>query len=94
MLVTFPLPQENHDKVILIQPEVRKRRKTDRRDAAALSELLRVNRTHFLQGKPIRGLRQVDIASTSDQETRWLTRLIDTSILANDDLPLGGAHWE
>jgi transposase len=62
-------------KVILIQPDVRKRRKTDRRDAAALSELLWVNRTRFLQGKPIRGLRQVDIASTSDQETRRLTML-------------------
>ena len=33
--------------VILIQPEERKRRKTDRRDAAALSELLWVNRDSF-----------------------------------------------
>lgn len=62
-------------KVILIQPEERKRRKTDRRDAAALSELLWVNRNRFLQGKPVRGLRQVDIASTADQETRRLTML-------------------
>lgn len=62
-------------KVILIQPEERKRRKTDRRDAAALSEVLWVNRTRFLQGKPVRGLRQVDIASTADQETRRLTTL-------------------
>ncbi len=31
-------------KVILVQPEERKRCKTDRRDAAALSELLWVNR--------------------------------------------------
>jgi transposase len=61
--------------VILIQPEERKRRKTDRRDAAALSEVLWVNRTRFLQGKPVRGLRQVDIASTADQETRRLTTL-------------------
>ncbi|MBV08232.1 hypothetical protein [Rubinisphaera sp.] len=35
-------------KVILIQPEERKRCKTDRRDAAALSELLWVNRGRFL----------------------------------------------
>ncbi|MGI9457682.1 MAG: IS110 family transposase, partial [Aeoliella sp.] len=62
-------------KVILIQPEERKRRKTDRRDAAALSELLWVNRTRFLQGKPIRGLRQVNIASSTDQGTRRLTML-------------------
>jgi hypothetical protein len=62
-------------KVILIQPDDRKKRKTDRRDAAALSELLWVNRNRLLQGKPVRGLRQVDIASTSDQENRRLTTL-------------------
>ena len=50
-------------KVILIQPDDRKKRKTDRRDAAALSELLWVNRNRLLHGKPVRGLRQVDIAS-------------------------------
>jgi transposase len=62
-------------KVILIQPDDRKKRKTDRRDAAALSELLWVNRDRLLQGKPVRGLRQVDIASSTDQENRRLTTL-------------------
>ena len=62
-------------KVILIQPDQRKRQKTDRRDAAALSELLWANRDRFLHGKPVRGLRQIDIASTADQETRRLTML-------------------
>jgi transposase len=62
-------------KVILIQPEERKLRKTDRRDAAALSELLWVNRDRLLQGKPVRGLRQVDIACNTDQENRRLTTL-------------------
>ena len=62
-------------KVILIQPEERKKRKTDRRDAAALSELLWVNRDRFLAGKPVRGLRQVDIAGQTDQENRRLTTL-------------------
>ena len=61
--------------VILIQPEERKKRKTDRRDAAALSELLWVNRGRFLAGKPVRGLRQVDIACTTDQENQRLTTL-------------------
>jgi len=37
-------------KVILIQPEDRKKCKTDSRDAAALSELLWVNRDRLLQG--------------------------------------------
>jgi transposase len=62
-------------KVILIQPEDRKKCKTDRRDAGALSELLWANRDHLLHGKPVRGLRQVDIASTTDQENRRLTML-------------------
>ena len=62
-------------KVILIQPEERKLRKTDRRDAAALSELLWVNRDRLLQDKPVRGLRQVDIARSTDQENRRLTTL-------------------
>jgi transposase len=62
-------------KVILIQPEDRKQCKTDRRDAATLSELLWVNRERLLQGKPVRGLRQVDIASSTDQENRRLTTL-------------------
>jgi transposase len=62
-------------KVILIQPEERTKRKTDRRDAAALSELLWVNRDRLLRGQPVRGLRQVDIASTTDQENRRLTTL-------------------
>jgi len=62
-------------KVILIQPEDRKKCKTDRRDAAALSELLWANRDRLLQGKPVRCLRQVDIASSTDQENRRLTTL-------------------
>jgi transposase len=62
-------------RVILIQPDDRKKCKTDRRDAAALSELLWANRERLLQGKPVRGLRQVEIASGTDQENRRLTTL-------------------
>jgi transposase len=62
-------------KVILIQPNDRKKCKTDRRDAAALSELLWVNRDRLLHGKKVRGLCQVDIASTTDHENRRLTTL-------------------
>src|SRR6516225_142370 len=70
------LLQDYHcHKVVLIQPEDRKRCKTDRRDAAALSELLWVNRDRLLQGKPVRGLRQVDIARSTDHENRRLTTL-------------------
>jgi transposase len=37
------------------------------------TELLWINRDRLLHGKPVRGLRQVDIASTTDQENRRLT---------------------
>src|SRR5262245_43519698 len=57
-------------KVILIQPDDRKKCKTDRRAAAALSELRGVNRDRLRQGKPVRGLRQIDIARGTDQENR------------------------
>lgn len=68
---------EDHQcqKVILIQPEERKRQKTDRRDAAALSELLWVNRDRLLAGKPVHGLRQVQLPSAADQQSRRLTTL-------------------
>src|SRR6476660_8502281 len=59
-------------RVILIQPEDRKTCKTDRRDAAALSELLWANRDRLLRGQPVRGLRQVEIAGSADQENRRL----------------------
>ena len=62
-------------KVILIQPEDRVTRKTDRRDASGLSELQWVNRDRLLHDNPVRGLRQVDIASITDQEDRRLTML-------------------
>jgi hypothetical protein len=65
-----------HDsQVTLIQPDDRKKRKMDRRDAAALSELLWVNRGRRLEGKPVRRLRQIDIAASTDQENRRLTTL-------------------
>ena len=68
--------QEYHcHKVIVIQPDQRKQCKTDRRDASALSELLWANRQRLLEGKPVRGLRQVDLASRTDQENRRLTTL-------------------
>lgn len=42
---------------------------------AVLSELLWVNRGRLLQGKPVRGLRQIDVASNTDQENRRSTTL-------------------
>lgn len=62
-------------KIVLIQPSERSRQKTDRRDAATLSELLWVNRDRLLAGKPVRGLRQIDWPSATDQQNRRLTTL-------------------
>src|SRR6516162_1304863 len=70
-------------KVILIQPEERKKCKTDRRDAAALSELLWVNRDRLLQGKPVRGLRQVGIAWLRQVALPTIDRLEMNHLLAD-----------
>lgn len=61
--------------VILIQPEERRRKKTDRRDASRLSELLWVNRQRLLAGQHVQGLRRVFIPSADDQADRQLVSL-------------------
>jgi transposase len=62
-------------KVILIQPEKRSKRKTDRRDANALAELLWVNRQRLLSGKRVQGVRQVEWPTEQDAADRQLTVL-------------------
>jgi len=59
--------------IVLVQPEHRPRQKTDRRDAAKLSELLWINRYRLLGGGRAAGLRRVEIASQADDEDRRLT---------------------
>ena len=61
--------------VILIQPEKRSKRKTDRRDASALATLLWVNRDRLLSGKPVHGLRRVEWPTEQDAADRQLTIL-------------------
>jgi transposase len=58
---------------IVIQPERRSKKKTDRRDANALGELLWVNRQRLLAGKKVQGVRRVQLPSTQDAEDRQLT---------------------
>ena len=60
---------------ILIQPEERRRNKTDRRDAGRLSELLWVNRQRLLAGERVQGLRRIFIPSPEDQADRQLVSL-------------------
>jgi transposase len=58
---------------ILVQPEKRSQRKTDRRDANELGETLWVNRQRLLAGKKVQGLRRVQLPSAQDAENRQLT---------------------
>jgi len=58
---------------IVIQPEKRSRKKTDRRDANALGELLWVNRRRLLAGKRVQGVRRVQLPGSTAGEDRQLT---------------------
>jgi hypothetical protein len=60
---------------ILIQPEKRSKKKTDRCDANALGELLWVNRQRLLAGKRVQGVRRVQLPSPLEAEDRQLTAL-------------------
>ena len=60
---------------VIIRPEKRSKKKTDRRDAAALGELLWVNRSRLLQGKPVYQLRRVQPPTPQERQDRQLTGL-------------------
>ena len=61
--------------LILIQPEKRSKKKTDRRDANTLGEVLWVNRKRLLAGKRVQGIRRVQPPSERDAEDRQITAL-------------------
>jgi transposase len=63
-----------HD-IVLLHPQKPSKRKTDHRDANGLGELLWVNRYRLLAGRPVKGLRRVQIASPAEQADRRLTSL-------------------
>jgi transposase len=69
------LPTWGCRKILLVQPEQRARRKTDRRDANQLGELLWVNRRRLLSGQRVQGLRQVCLPTAVEREDRRLTAL-------------------
>ena len=60
---------------IVVQPEEQDRHKTDRRDAATLSEVLWVNRARLMQGFPACGLRRIQVAGPEEQADRRVTGL-------------------
>jgi transposase len=61
--------------IVLIQPEKQSKKKTDRRDANALGELLWVNRQRLLAGVRVHGVRRVVPATAAEAENRQLTAL-------------------
>lgn len=59
--------------VVVVHPDKRSRKKTDRRDANKLGELLWVNRLRLAAGERIQGLRRVYIPTPDEQQDRQLT---------------------
>ena len=69
------LEQSRCRRVLLIQVEERAKRKTDRRDANRLCEMLWLNRERLLAGKKVQQLRVVQPASPCDERARQVTAL-------------------
>ena len=60
---------------VVVQPEKQSKKKTDRRDANALGELLWVNRQRLLAGRRVQGVRRVELPSETVAEDRQITEL-------------------
>jgi transposase len=69
------LRKRNCREIVLIHPEKPSKKKTDRRDAQKLCDLLWLNRERLAEGKPVRGLRRIYIATKQEQEDRQITSL-------------------
>lgn len=62
-------------RIVVVQPEENGKRKTDRRDAAKLSEDLWLYRDRILKGKPINKLKIISIPDSTQSQLRRLTTL-------------------
>ena len=58
------LRQRNCREIVLIHPEKPSKKKTDRRDAQKLADLLWINRERLAAGQIVRGLRRVYLVRT------------------------------
>lgn len=61
--------------IVLMHPQKQSKRKTDRRDANALGELLWLNRDRLRAGQKPQGLQRVVIPSADEQQDRQLTAM-------------------
>ena len=73
--LTELLPKCGCREVVLVQAEQRSRRKTDRRDASKLSEVLWVNRQRILAGLKVQGVRRITPPTPLERHDRRLTQL-------------------
>ena len=69
------LPKYGCVQTVLIQPDTKRKVKTDRRDAKALSELLWLNRDRIQNKQSIHGVRQVVLPTVIDRENQRLTSI-------------------
>jgi transposase len=69
------LPRYGCREIVLVQPEKRPARKTDRRDANQLGEILWVNRQRLLTNTRVQGLRRVHIPTEAERDDRRLAAL-------------------
>ena len=65
----------NCREIVLIHPERPSKKKTDRRDAQKLADLLWLNRERLAAGQAVHGLRRVYIVTQQERENRQLTAL-------------------
>jgi transposase len=73
--LTEVLREHNCREIVLIHPEKTSKKKTDRRDANMLCELLWLNSNRLLDGERPQGLRRVYIPTPKEQGGRQLTAL-------------------
>lgn len=71
-LLTMLKEYECHE-IVLIQPKEKSKKKTDRRDANQLGEILWVNRQRLLAGERVQGVRRVRIVEECHKRNRRLT---------------------
>jgi len=64
--------------IVLIHPQKPSKKKTDRRDAHKLADLLWVNRERLAAGETVHGLRRVYLVSQKERDDRQLTSLRKT----------------
>lgn len=61
--------------IVLIHPEKTSKKKTDRRDASQLAEVLWLNRDRLAEGQRPQGIRRVHIPTAEQSEERQMTAL-------------------